>query len=292
MNKKRIAFLAVLAAGIMWGCMGIFVRRLSRLGLGSMQMVGLRSVFASLFLFIFLFITKRKLLKIRLKDIWCFIGTGILSIVFFSFCYFKTILLTDLSVAAVLLYTAPAIVMIMSAILFKERLTKLKLIAMVFAFAGCVLVTGIIGSSITISKLGLLTGLGAGFGYALYSIFSRFAIERGYESLTITFYTFVFSALAVVWFIHPMDVMAVVTDSPDNAIFSFIYVIVSTVLPYILYTWGLLYLENGTASILASIEPVVATIIGIGLFGDEMNLMKLAGVTFVVLSIILSGGEK
>lgn len=98
--------------------------------------------------------------------------------------------MTSLSVAAVLLYTAPAFVMVLSYLLFHEKFTVRKSIALVLTFVGCVFVTGIIGSSQTLSGKGILIGIGAGFGYALYSIFGRFALKKGYDSFTISFYTF------------------------------------------------------------------------------------------------------
>ncbi len=104
---------------------------------------------------LFLLIFDRKLFVIRLKDLWCFLGTGICSIVFFNFCYFKAITMTSLSVAAILLYTAPAIVMVLSYFLFKEKLTKRKLLALAMTFAGCVLVTGILTEKGSVSFGGL-----------------------------------------------------------------------------------------------------------------------------------------
>ena len=56
---------------------------------------------------ILIFIKDKNLFKIKLRDLWCFAGTGLLSIVFFNLCYFKEITITSLSVAAILLYTAP-----------------------------------------------------------------------------------------------------------------------------------------------------------------------------------------
>ena len=138
MKTKALSTILVLAAGSMWGCMGLLVRPLNEIGLVTMDICFLRAVVTFAVMLIGLLIFDREALKIRLKDIWCFIGTGALSVSFFNFCYFKTITLTSLSVAAVLLYTAPAFVMIMSFFLFKESMTKLKVLALAVAFAGCV----------------------------------------------------------------------------------------------------------------------------------------------------------
>lgn len=95
----------------------------------------------------------------------------------FTYCYFRTMQTTSLSVAAVLLYTAPIMVTIMSVPLFKEKLTASKVAACVLAFTGCIFVTGLLGNAQAVSASGILTGLLSGFGYALYSIFGRFCAE-------------------------------------------------------------------------------------------------------------------
>ena len=182
---KKLAPFLILLAGILWGIIGFFVRKLNFLGFSPFDIVFIRAITTMSLLLIFLLIYNNKMLKIKLKDIWCFIGTGILSIVFFNFCYFKAINLTSLSVAAVLLYTAPAIVLILSSVFFREKITIIKIISMLLTFAGCVLVSGALSDKGSINLQGIVFGLGAGLGYALYSIFSRCALERGYHSLTI-----------------------------------------------------------------------------------------------------------
>ena len=227
-------------------------------------------------------------MKIRLKDIWCFLGSGLVSIVFFSFCYFRTILLTDLSVAAVLLYTAPSMVIVMSAMFFGEKLTGKKIFAMCLAFIGCVLVTGILGgTSVQIVPAAILSGLGAGLGYALYSIFSRFALEKGYDNLTISFYTFLLAAVGVVPLADIGFIVRTVTAYPGRIGFSFLFSLVTTILPYLFYTWGLKNVENGPASIMASIEPVVATLTGFVVFHETLSPMEMAGVALVLASIVI-----
>lgn len=290
-GKKKLAPVAVLLAGMLWGSMGIFVRRYNAEGLDSLQIVGIRAIGTTLLLFLYLMAFRRKLLQIHLKDLWCFLGTGLCSIVFFNYCYFKTIVLTDLSVAAVLLYTAPSMVMVMSAFLFKEHFNLKKGFALVLAFAGCVFVTGIIGSQVTLSAAGIITGLGSGLGYALYSIFSRYALERGYSSLTISFYTFLIASIGVLPFLGGNEVAAIVFAGYGNVLFTVAFALVSTVLPYFVYTWGLQYVENGTASILASVEPVVATIIGVVLFGESLSGMELIGIVLVLASIVICNGK-
>lgn len=284
---KKPAPFFVLLAGILWGTMGIYVRRLNALGFTTMEIVAVRSVVTAVLLLCILFFYNKEMLKIRLKDIWCFAGTGILSIVFFNYCYFKAITMTSLSVAAVLLYTAPAIVMVLSAFLFREKITIVKMISLAATFAGCVFVTGLAGGAKSLNVAGILAGLGAGFGYALYSIFSRYAIERGYHSLTISFYTFVFASVGVL----PLADINIIYDAcvKDLGIAGFylVFALVSTVAPYILYTLGLTGLENSKASIIASIEPVTATVLGIVLFHEKMTIHNVIGILLVLGAIVI-----
>lgn len=291
-NVKKFASVLILMAGILWGSMGLFVRKLNALGLVSMEIVALRAVVTAAAVFLFLLFYNRKLLIIRWKDIWCFLGTGIMSIVFFNFCYFKAIMLTSLSVAAVLLYTAPAMVMIFSYFLFGEKFTKRKLVSLVMTFAGCVLVTGILTDAGFISAAGILVGLGAGLGYALYSIFSRYALERGYHSLSITFYTFLFAAAGSLFFTDFRHVAAVAGKSGGMILFCLAFGIVCTVVPYLTYTLGLRYVENGKASIIASVEPVTATVLGVLVFHEKLTVIEILGIVLVLLALVICREKK
>jgi len=287
MKSKTASIAFVLASGCMWGCMGLVVRPLNEIGLVTMDICFLRSVITFAVMFAGVLFFDRSALKIRIRDIWCFIGTGALSVSFFNFCYFKTITLTSLSVAAVLLYTAPAFVMVMSFFLFKETMTKRKVVALLIAFIGCVLVSGVINGSGTLNAKGLLVGLGAGFGYALYSIFGRYALQRGYNSITITFYTFVFATLATVFMADVSSIINIVGTHPRLGVYAAFMILVVTLFPYLCYTKGLSGMENGTASVIASIEPVMATVLGILIYKEKMTFMNAFGMILVLLSIII-----
>ena len=292
-NRIRTSsILLVLASGCMWGCMGLLVRPLNEIGLETMDICFLRGGVTFVIMLVALLIFDRGALKVRVKDIWCFVGTGALSVSFFNFCYFKTITLTSLSVAAVLLYTAPAFVMIMSFFLFKEELSKKKVVALAIAFIGCVLVSGVIAGGSTLNTKGLLVGLGAGFGYALYSIFGRYALQRGYNSLTITFYTFVFATIATVFMADVSSIINIVERHPEISVYTVFMILLVTLFPYLCYTKGLSGMENGTASVIASIEPVMATVLGILVYKEKMTFTNAFGMLLVLGSIVILNNNR
>ncbi len=284
---------SVVAAALLWATMGIFVRNLSRFDVRPMSTVALRAWITVAILLAVLAVTRRTAaLRVRPGDLWCFLGTGICSIVFFNYCYFLAITLTSLAVAAVLLYTAPAIVMLMSIPLFGERPTARKRVALVLAFTGCLLVAektpGL--NNAALGLRGLFAGLGAGLGYALHSIFGRYAINRGYRPLTITTYTFLFASVGVLPFVTARTLLRYVVSEPRLAAWSVAMAICTTVLPYLLYTNALRHLESSRASIIASVEPVAATIIGAILYRETLNARIAAGVALVIASIALLSG--
>ena len=286
---RRFAPWMIAAAGVLWGLLGIFVRHLNARGLASMDLVFLRSLTATVVLFIGLLIFDRKKMRVRLRDFWCFLGTGIGSIVFFNYCYFTAVRMMSLAAAAVLLYTAPAFVMLMSAVLFREKMTGRRVLSVLLTFAGCAFVTGFAGSGISAS--GILVGLGAGFGYALYTIFGHYAIERGYDSLTITFYTFLVAAVTSLFMVRLPHVAGAMSGSAVALGYVLCLGIISTILPFLLYTLGLYFLQGGRASVIASIEPVTAALVGIFCYHEALTVQTAAGIA-LVLAGIAAGAEK
>ncbi|MBQ8591939.1 MAG: EamA family transporter [Lachnospiraceae bacterium] len=287
-KKHNLAAVSIITAAFLWGSMGLFVRNLSIYNITSMEIVAIRAFGTTLMLAVLLLLYNRKLFKVKTKDLWCFVGSGVVSIVFFNYCYFTTITMTSLSVAAILLYTAPAIVTVLSAFLFKEKMTKTKTAALVIAFLGCVLVTGVLNETMILSPGGIVIGLGAGLGYALYSIFGRFALDRGYDSFTITFYTFVFASIGVAPFIDMTHLRTCMQTDVRSLWFAVGMVLFTTVIAYMVYTYGLSKMEAGNASILATLEPVVATLIGFLLYKESVAPDNFIGIILVLLSAILA----
>nr|WP_233711429.1 DMT family transporter [Lederbergia citrisecunda] len=172
--------LMVIIAAFLWGSIAIFVKKLSFYGFTEMEIVTIRVVFACLWLVpIVIFMGNNRQLAIQFRHIWYFIGTGLCSIVFFNWAYFKAMNMMSISLAVMLLYTAPAFVVILSIIFLKERLTTKKVIAVFTTIVGCAIIAlagkGFDGNWTTI---GFIIGLFSGLGYALYTIFGKIALRK------------------------------------------------------------------------------------------------------------------
>lgn len=285
-KKGYLGDILIIIAGLFWGSMGIFVRHLNDLGFSSIQVACLRLTTAGILFALILLIKDRKGFKIALRDIPLFLALGLVSILFFTCCYFTAIRLMTMSTAAILLYTSPIWVMVLAIIFLKEKFTIQKLIALILAFAGCVLVSGF-GGKVTV--VGILVGLGSGLGYGLYSIFGTFALKK-YSPYTVTCYTFLIAGLGSIFVSNPVDLVSKISAIENKpALFGFVLLtaVVTAVIPFLLYTLGLNMTTAGKAAVLATVEPAAATLFGFFVMKETVGPVAIAGILLVFAAIIV-----
>jgi drug/metabolite transporter (DMT)-like permease len=163
---QRTGIVLILAAAVLWGSLGIAGRVAFRTGVSPLEAAFYRAI-SFVALLLILGLTDRRALKVRRADLVLFSGFGLVSIALFFVLYLVAISKTSVATAAVLLYTAPAFVIVLSALLFDEPLTKSKAAAVMLAFAGCVLVVhGYEPARLKLNLAGVLAGLGSGLTYA------------------------------------------------------------------------------------------------------------------------------
>lgn len=289
-NHKPNGTLLIILAAIFWATMGIFVRGLTDLaGFTSIQIVSLRLCVAALGFTLILCLKDPGGFRIRLKDIPLFLGLGFGSVLFFTACYFTAIRMMTLSMAAILLYTSPIWVMLLSILFFHEKITARRLLALAVSFLGCTFVSGLGSSESSTSPLGILIGLGAGLGYGLYSILGTVALRR-YSTYTVTAYTFVTAAAGSLLLCSLPDLWHKITVCPRKPYLCFFIILtglVTAVIPFLLYTLGLEQVEASRAAILATVEPMVATLLGVIVFHEYMTLSSVLGILCIIGAIIL-----
>ena len=287
-----MSYILVLIAGISWGLIGVFTKAIDRLGFTEMQMLFVKGVLATAVLLLIICVKDKNQLKLKnWKHLRYFVGTGIISFTFFSWAYMKAVNLTSLGVAAVLLYTAPTFVMLFSILLFGEKMTKTKGIVLLMTFVGCILVTGLLEGGAAFTWQGIAIGLASGIGYALYSIFGTYAIKAGYGSLTISFYTFLMATITMAFLVEPAAVVTQITELGQWPL-AVSFALLTTVVPYLSYTKGLSGLPASKASVTATIEPVVAAVLGIVVFHESVSMMKLTGIVLVLSSVVVMSRQE
>lgn len=279
-TSKALPTLSILGAATCWGMIGLWSLQLLAAGLSPYSIVLVRNCGGLVMLLSIFAIKDRSVFAIDWRDLKYFFGTGVISVLLFTLCYFSCQEIASLSVSAILLYTAPSIVVLLSAILWKEPITKRKLMALVLTFFGAACVSGVFAGELVAPLIGILFGLGAGFFYAMYSIFGRYALAK-YPPMTVTVWTFVFCGLGSLVFLRPAE-LTLAFSQPSSWFVALGLVAVSTVVPYILYTYGLSRIEAGKASIMASLEPVVACVVGVVVYSEDLTILTLLGITAVL----------
>jgi drug/metabolite transporter (DMT)-like permease len=282
--SKSAEFLIIVAA-VCWGLIGVFTRQLTSSGFSYAEIAFARSIITSLCLLMFLYITNNKNVKVNIKDIGVFVCMGGVGIALFNMFYFRTIQIITLSMACILLYTAPFMVVLMSALIFKDRITLQKICALFIAFTGCLMTVGLAGSGET-SLTGLFSGLAAAFCFSQYTIFGKIALRK-YDPFTVTAYAFGTAAILLIPFCDFGKVMTLLGESSVNTINLLIVGFFMTLIPFICYTKGLEKTEPGKAMIIAFIEPLTASITGIVVFGEMLSLVKVSGMALIFISLII-----
>lgn len=282
-KNRRFAFFLVVMAGVLWGCLGFFFRHLSAYGFGSIDVVLFRLAFSSVILFVILMIKDRSLFRIRFKDLWCLCGTGFV-MVLMIWLYFSSMNYITVALAGVLNFTSPVFVLFLSALFFKEKITRKKLFALVMVFSGCVFCSGLLGGSQEVSALGFILGVLSGLGYGFYNIFCRFCLNRGYNGFTVTFYSMTSGALLCLFLV---DLPAIASHmTPPAFCWAIGVAVCCALLPYLCYSTGMMNIDTGEAALMTAIEPVVAATISVVILSEPMSISIAIGILLVICGIL------
>ncbi len=292
MDSQKKGYLMIALAGSLWGTLGLFGNLLFKYDFPPELVVFCRLFFAFWILLFLIFFKDKNLLKIDKRGIKYTALIGFFSQALFNILYFQAIQKTTIATAVVLLYTAPIFLIIMGRIIYKEMLNKRKVSALILCVIGCFLT--VTGGNLGILKMdlaGILIGIGAGFTYALVTIFSK-AIVDDYHPLTVILYSFGFGWMFLIPFSKPLALLKVQYSFPLVMIL-LVFALIPSVLSYILYIFGLSYkVEASKAGIISSLEIVVSVMISFIVFKEIIWGVKLIGIILVVCSIVLVNIQK
>lgn len=277
-------YLFILAAAILWGFIGIFSSVAFAEGLGPLEVAFWRALFGW-----FCFGSQAVLrgqTRVEMKDLPLLAFFAVFGIALFYISYLYAVKTGGVAFAAVLLYTAPAWVIACSVLIYREKLTMVKVGAVVLVMAGVYLISQKSNDAPGgIGILGLLAGLASGFCYSLYYTVGKYFSGK-YSSANLFLYILPMGALAIfpfVDFVHktPIAWGALVGVG-----------LVSTFMANYCYYNGLKYLEAGRASVVATLEPVVAAVAAYLVFGEYFAPLGYLGVVFILVAVIATICEK
>ena len=286
---RKIYLILPILAGIMFGSSGIFVRTLTQNGIDPTTLLFLRFSIAIVPILIAIIATDKNLFRIELKDIPLFLVCSI-CIIGLNLCYNHSMNTVPLSLAAVLLSIAPIYVLIIAYFMFGEKITSKKLICMILAISGCVLMTGILENDLgNLPLFGILSGIGAGLFWAVYLMASKKSIENGNHTFTILFYSVIFISIALIPFTDFSEISGFVSINPVmTVIFLILHSTFSFALPYIFSTISLNYMDSGTSSIfLSGAEPFAALIFGFLIYSEIPTPLMFCGFILTIIAMMM-----
>ncbi len=285
---KKLSFCFVILSGLLWATSGVFVRVLVPYGFTSLQLTAVRGGVSFLAVALFALFFNRQLFRVKGWELLLCLAIG-LSLFGTSNCYFYSLQLTSISTAVVLMYIAPAIVMLFSVLFLKERITPLKLVSLGTMLFGCVLVSGILGD-FKPDPVGILIGLLSGISFASYNILTKVAVDKGMRPLSVTLYAFFFASSLSLALSKPSGIVTSAASALGETLPLLIGIgLVSYVSPYLLYTLAMRALPVGTVSALGIVEPMAATLFGVFFFKEELNWFSGLGIAAILLAVLLLG---
>ncbi|MBP2016793.1 drug/metabolite transporter (DMT)-like permease [Symbiobacterium terraclitae] len=285
-GRRLLGDLLVIAGASLWGTLGIVVKSLYESGLSTEVIVTVRATLATVLLLALLGTIRPALLRVHLRDVPLFALYGLVSVAAFNLLYFATIQRLSVAAAAVLMYTAPAFVAVASYLTLGEPLTRTKVTALVLTLVGCALVARAYEpDTFRGQALGLLTGLGSGFTYGMYSVFGKHALKR-YKTWTVQVYALAAGALPLL-LLYGREAAVTVVRSPQGIPGLLYLALVTTLGAYGLYLAGLQRVEASRASIISTIEPVIAALLGFWVLHESLSLAQVAGIVLVLVSAIV-----
>jgi DME family drug/metabolite transporter len=275
-------YVFVSIAAILWSTIGLLVRVLhDEYGLSALTLAFLRAGVAAIISLGGMALARREQLRVTRRGLGVFVVYGFIGIGAFYWLYAQAIIQTTVTTAVVLLYTAPVFVTLIAWRAWREALDARKLVALALAFGGCALVARAYDpAQLSLSMVGIVFGLGAGFTYALFTIFSKMIVER-YSPWTALTYELFFGAL----FLAPLqtrDAFAPLIQHPQAWLYLLGLVFGPTLGAIWFFTAGLRSVPASNASIVATIEPVMASVLAFVILGERLEVLQMIGGGMVI----------
>ncbi|WP_309570432.1 EamA family transporter [Deinococcus sp.] len=280
----RRAPLLILTAAFLWGLLGILGKQAQAAGVSPLEVAFWRATLAG-----GLYALHAGMIRAPLprgRDLWITCAFGLAGVSVFYGTYQLAVRAGGASLASVLLYTAPAFVALMGWAVWRERLGLRELAAVAGTLLGIALISFGGGQGVTVSPAALGFGLAAGFTYSLYYVYGKAFFHR-FEPSALLAVALLVGALGLLPLVHFSHKTAPAWGSLLTLSFF------STYLAYLAYSAGLRHLNATRASVIASLEPVVAAGFAAALYGEHLAPLALLGAALVIgAALALSVGPR
>ncbi|MFV0431161.1 MAG: DMT family transporter [Alphaproteobacteria bacterium] len=277
-SERLRAIIYILLAAVCWSFIGPFASVAMQRGVTPLEVAFWRSLLAGSTFLILALITKQKW-AYGSKDIPFILGWVVFGVALNFMAYMSAVHYLGNGLAAILLYTAPLWIMILSILIYKEYPRRIQVIALIIGFAGILAICWP-HENMNITFVGLFWGLLSGLGYCFQYFFNNSRLQS-----QPIFFNFAIVFLGASLCLFPF--VDFVPKSPLIWLSLLCLGSVATVLAYGFWSLSMRYLSPVTVSIIALLEPALATLWGVSFFGEQPNSLIYIGGILILLSALL-----
>lgn len=275
--KRLTGILFIVISAASFGTLAIFGRLLYADGLDTVSMMFLRFSFAALVMTMILFMRKEKFP--RGKILLALLGMGAIGYVGQSFSYLSAIKYASAGLVALLLYLYPMFVFILSVVFLHERITWLKVLAIVLALIGTALIVDPEGGQ----PLGIFFSIAAALIYSAYIIVGA-NVTRQVSPIQSS--TVIFASAGLVYGV----LMSVNGPHFPTTAIGWLHiagiVLVATIIPVATFLAGLERIGPTHSAMLSTLEPVVTVLLAAWFFGEKLAWVVLLGGGLILIAVI------
>lgn len=289
-NSPSLGYLLIFLAGAGWGTGGVWVTQMGELGASSLMTGFTGHLFALPVLALAILVTSGiKGFKISKRGLLFAVIMGVVTKGFFKMAYDTTIATIGLSTGAVLLYTSPVFVAIMSMIVLKEKLYTNNYLALAMNLIGVFLMVTLGNfANFNVAPIGIMFGLLSAFLHASNTIMAKLSGDSE-DALTMAFYMLVFSSITQGIFALPWTTTNIALLTSGQFLFwALINALITGAFSNLLYLKGMsMNIDASKAPVVSSVEVIVASLLGVVIFSEPMNWIGLIGIILMFGSIYL-----
>lgn len=283
MQKKAV--IHIIIAMILWGTIGIFRRYIL---LSSSLLAFSRGMIGAVFLYVYLKFRKYELPKItNRKQFGLLVLSGVLMGLNWL-CLFEAYNYTSVAIATLCYYMQPIMIVLVSPLLFREKLTGKKLLCVAVALLGMVFVSGVLETQVG-GLIGIVLGLLAAVLYGVVVIMNKFITDV--DSYQKTMIQLVSAAIIMIPYMVITNDTLVITMDVVSIVMLVIVCVVHTGIAYALYFGAIPHIKTQTVALLSYLDPVVAILLSAMLLHEPLSVLGLVGAICILGSTIVSEWE-
>jgi drug/metabolite transporter (DMT)-like permease len=297
-DKTRLGYVMVATAATLFAVNGSVSKVVLGSGLSSLELAQIRNTSAAILFLLFLLAFAPARLRVGRRELAFLVAFGLVGIALVQWLYFVAIEHLPVGIALLIEFTAPLFVALFARFVYREHIRRRIWVAVAMCIIGLALVVEL-WAGVAFSTVGVTAAFGGAFALTAYLLMAE-RERRHRDAASLSFYGFLFAAL--LWAVinplwtFPWDVLDEDVSLQGNlseysapvwALVGFV-VVIGTMVTFSLLVASLRHISATRASIVSTLEPVVATVVAWAWLGETFGVTQLVGGAVVIAGILVA----